>query len=174
MPTIADAYVQIIPSAEGITGKLNNLLGGEADKAGKSAGDNFGTKMVGAIKGVVAAAGIGAAFKAALDQGGALQQSIGGVETLYGEAADAIKGYAAEAYKYGLSTNEYMEQSTSFAASLKQSLGGDVTAAAEAANMALSDMADNSAKMGTDMASIQNAYQGFAKQNYTIELMSAA
>lgn len=168
MSTIADAFVQIIPSADGISGKLNNLLSGEVDVAGKRAGDNFGAKMVGAIKGVVAAAGIGAAFKAAIDQGGALQQSIGGVETLYGEAADAIKGYAAEAYKYGLSTNDYMEQSTSFAAALKQSLGGDAVAAAEAANIALEDMADNSAKMGTDMASIQNAYQGFAKQNYTM------
>lgn len=100
--------------------------------------------------------------------GSELEQSLGGVDTLYEGAAESIKGYAREAYKYGLSANDYMEQSTSFAAALKSALKGDVTAAAETANTALEDMADNSAKLGTPIESLQNAYQGFAKQNYTM------
>ncbi len=168
MGTLADAYVQILPTTKGFKSNLTSQIGGDTASAGDEAGASFGSNLVGKLKGVLAAAGIGAIVKQALDAGGALQQSIGGVETLYGDAADAIKGYASESYKFGVSANDYMEQSTSFAAALKDSLGGDVTKAAEAANLAIQDMADNSAKMGTDMASIQNAYQGFAKGNYTM------
>lgn len=97
------------------------------------------------------------------------QQMIGGVETLFGQSADKVAAYAKEAYRTaGVSANNYMETVTSFSASLLQGLKGDTEQAAELANMAITDMADNANKMGTDMSSIQTAYQGFAKQNYTM------
>lgn len=97
------------------------------------------------------------------------EQLIGGVETLFGESASELENYANQAYKTaGLSANEYMQQATSFSASLLQSLGGDTQKAVKYADQAIQDMADNANKMGTDMSSIQNAYQGFAKQNYTM------
>lgn len=164
MAELGKAYVQIVPSAKGISGSISKELGGESVSAGKSAGLN----IAGAIKGAIAAAGIGTAIKAALDAGGNLQQSFGGLETLYGEAADAAKKYAVEAASAGISANSFAEQAVSFGASLKAAYGGDMTAAVEAANTAIMDMADNSAKMGTDITSIQTAYQGFAKQNYTM------
>ncbi len=106
---------------------------------------------------------------------GEYQQLVGGVETLYGESADKLEEYASNAYKTaGLSANKYMELSTSFAAILLQGLKGDTEAAVEYADLAIRDMSDNANKMGTDISSIQNAYQGFAKMNFTIELMSAA
>ena len=161
---LGKAFVQIVPSAQGISGSISSALGGEATSAGRSAGLNIAS----AIKGVIAAAGIGTAIKSSLEAGGDLQQSFGGLDTLYGEAAEAAKNYAAEAYKAGINANSYAEQAVSFGASLKQAFGGDTVAAAEAANTAIMDMADNSAKMGTDITSIQTAYQGFAKQNYTM------
>lgn len=97
------------------------------------------------------------------------QQLIGGVDTLFKESSAQVQRYANEAYKTaGLSANQYMETVTSFSASLLQSLGGDTKAAAEKADQAITDMSDNANKMGTDMQSIQNAYQGFAKANYTM------
>ncbi len=97
------------------------------------------------------------------------EQLIGGVETLFKESADVVEGYANNAYKTaGLSANEYMETVTSFSASLLQSLDGDTAKVAEVSNMAVTDMADNANKMGTSMSMIQSAYQGFAKQNYTM------
>lgn len=105
----------------------------------------------------------------AVTEGAALEQSIGGVETLFKENASVVKANADAAFKTaGLSANEYMSQVTSFSASLLSSLGGDTAKAAEVADMAMVDMADNANKFGTDMESIQNAYQGFAKQNYTM------
>lgn len=107
--------------------------------------------------------------KAGLDAYAQYEQLAGGVETLFGESADVVKGYADEAYKTaGMSANKYMETVTGFSASLLQSLGGDSAAAAEYANQAVIDMSDNANKMGTSMESIENAYQGFAKQNYTM------
>ena len=161
---LGKAYVQIIPSAEGISGSISKAIGGEATSAGKSAGMN----IAGAIKGMIAAAGIGAAIKSSLEAGGNLQQSFGGLDTIYGDAAKAAKNYAAEAAKAGISANDYAEQAVSFGASLKQAFEGDTTKAVEAANTAIMDMADNAAKMGTPIENIQNAYQGFAKQNYTM------
>lgn len=161
---LAKAYVQIIPSAKGIGNSISSALGGEATNAGKSAGLN----IAGAIKGVIAAAGIGAAIKTALSAGGDLQQSFGGLDTIYDTAAEGAKKYAAEAAKAGISANSYAEQAVSFGAALKQAYGSDLNGAMEAANVAILDMADNSAKMGTDIGSIQTAYQGFAKQNYTM------
>lgn len=162
---LGKAYVQIIPSAKGISGAISSELGGSTmTNAGKTAGLN----IAGAIKGAIAAAGIGTAIKSALEAGGNLQQSFGGLDTIYGDAADAAKEYAAAASEAGISANTYAEQAVSFGAALKQAYGGDTTKAMEAANTAILDMADNSAKMGTDITSIQNAYQGFAKQNYTM------
>ena len=166
---IAQAYVQLIPSARGITGKIQSILDPEASAAGQSAGQSLGSSLVGVMTKVIAAAGIGKAFSAAISEGAALQQSLGGVETLFKGSADKVKGYANEAYRTtGLSANAYMENVTGFSASLLQSLGGDTDKAAETANMAMIDMSDNANKMGTSMESIQMAYQGFAKQNYTM------
>ena len=166
---IAQAYVQLIPSARGITGKIQSLLNPEASAAGQSAGQSLVSSLVSVMTKVIAAAGIGKAFSAAISEGAALQQSLGGIETLFKGSADKVKGYANEAYKTtGLSANAYMENVTGFSASLLQSLGGDTNKAAETANMAMIDMSDNANKMGTSMESIQMAYQGFAKQNYTM------
>lgn len=163
--SIAKAYVQVIPSAEGIKGKLSDMLGGEAGAAGKSAGGSF----VSGLKGVIAAAGIGKMLADSLQSGGAMQQSLGGVETLFKSSAEAVVKNAEQAYKTaGMSANQYMETVTGFSASLLQGLSGDTAKAAQVADMALTDMSDNANKMGTDMESIKNAYQGFAKQNYTM------
>lgn len=162
---LAKAYVQIVPSAQGIKGSITSVLSPEADSAGKKAGSG----IAGAIKKAITTAGIGIALKKAITEGAALEQSIGGIETLFKDSAGTMKKYAQEAYKTaGVSANSYMEQATSFSASLLQSVSGDTKAAAEAANQAIIDMADNSNKMGTSLQDIQNAYQGFAKQNYTM------
>ena len=140
------------------------------------------TKLAGILKnGLATAAKVGAAAlaaagtavvaltKQAVESYAEYEQLIGGVETLFKENADVVAQYAANAYKTaGMSANEYMETVTSFSASLLQSLDGDTAAAAEYADRAITDMADNANKMGTDIESIQNAYQGFAKQNYTM------
>ncbi|MFT4445560.1 phage tail protein [Parvimonas sp. G1967] len=165
MSDIGKAYVQIVPSAKGLEGAISGQLDGEASKAGQSAG----TSIVSTLKKVFIAAGIGKALLSTLTEGGKLQQSLGGIETLFKDNADRVKGYTKEAYRTtGLSANAYMENVTGFSASLLQSLGGNTKKAAETANMAMIDMADNSNKMGTSMEAIQNAYQGFAKQNYTM------
>lgn len=165
---IAKAYVQLVPSAKGFKSGIQGAIGGDVASAGESAGGSYGTAMIGKIKGLVAAAGLGAIVKEAFDAGGALQQSFGGLDTLYESAGASAKQYAREAVEAGISMNDYAEQAVSFGAALKQSLGGDVKAAAKAANTAILDMADNSAKMGTPLEQIQSAYQGFAKQNYTM------
>lgn len=167
--TLAQAYVQIIPSAKGIKGSITNVLKGEANSAGTSSGQSLGSSLVGKLKGVIAAAGIGAAFKASIQEGAQLEQTLGGIETLFKNAADTVKDNAARAWQTsGVSGREYMDQATSFSAALISSLGGDVQKAAGVTDMAIRDMADNSNKMGTSMRDIQNAYQGFAKQNYTM------
>ncbi|HAQ5735659.1 TPA: hypothetical protein IX030_001344 [Enterococcus faecium] len=166
---LGQAYVQIIPSAKGISGAIKSQLDPEASSAGISAGNTLGGKFASVMKGVIATAAIGKTFSMALTEGADLQQSLGGVETLFKGSADKVKKYADEAYKTsGLSANAYMENVTSFSASLLQSVGGDTEKAADVANMAMIDMSDNANKMGTNMGDIQNAYQGFAKQNYTM------
>lgn len=170
MADLAQAYVQIIPSTKGIGSAIGEALGG-GDVA--AAASNAGASIAEKIKGAIAAAGIGAAiskfFSSAIEEGGKLQQSIGGVETLFKESASTVENYAKQAYStVGISANEYMEEATSFSAALVSSLGGDTAKAAEVANTAIVDMGDNANKMGTSMGDIQNAYQGFAKQNYTM------
>ena len=144
------------------SGKLKDL-GGKLGNGLKTAA-KVGTAAVG-----VAAAGITALTTAAVNNYAEYEQLVGGVETLFKDSADKVQEYASNAYKTaGMSANEYMSTVTSFSASLLQSLGGDTDKAAEYANQALTDMSDNANKMGTSMEMIQNAYQGFAKQNYTM------
>lgn len=137
---------------------------------------NLGTQAINsAINGLK---NLGSAFvnvgKQALASYGEFEQLKGGVETLFKDSSDTVLEYAQNAYMTaGLSANQYMETVTSFSASLLQSLGGDTEKVAEVSDMAVTDMADNANKMGTSMEMIQNAYQGFAKQNYTINYMSA-
>nr|DAH28261.1 MAG TPA: tail tape measure protein [Caudoviricetes sp.] len=144
-------------------GKKTSTLGEKIQK-GLSTAAKVGMAAV-----TAAAAGVTALTKASLDGYANYEQLVGGVETLFKSSQDIVLKYADNAYKTaGLSANQYMETVTSFSASLLQSLDGDTTAAAEKANVAITDMADNANKMGTSMESIQNAYQGFAKQNYTM------
>lgn len=168
MADLGKAYVQIIPKAEGISEKIKESVSPGAGKAGTSAGNSF----VGTFAKIAGGAAVGAAvykgMKAAIDEGAKLQQSYGGLDTLYGEASAAAKDYAMEAAKAGISANDYAEQAVSFGASLKAAFGGDTEAAVEAANTAIMDMADNAAKMGTPIESIQTAYQGFAKGQYQL------
>ena len=155
-------------------------LGEELEDAGDSAEKSGGKfeklggilKGIGVAMGAVAVAAGAAAVKLGKEVISAYadyEQLVGGVDTLFGEASQSVQGYAENAFKTaGMSANEYMETVTGFSASLIQSLGGDTAKAAQVADMAITDMADNANKMGTDIASIQNAYQGFAKQNYTM------
>lgn len=144
---------------ESTLGKIGSAAGKAALEIGK-----ISLAAVGA-----ASAAVGAVSKAAIDSYANYEQLVGGVETLFGDSADVVKGYAEEAFStVGMSCNDYMETVTGFAASLVSSLGGDTATAAQKANTAVADMADNANKMGTDMQSIQNAYQGFAKSNYTM------
>lgn len=166
---IAQAYVQIIPSAKGIQSGIESALSGSAETGGRSAG----ISIANGIKSAILSAGIGTAItgtiKSALDAGGELQQTLGGIETLFGSSYDMVVENSKKASKeLQISANEYMQQATSFSASLLQSTGNDTAKSAQVADTALRDMSDNANKMGTDIASIQNAYQGFAKQNYTM------
>lgn len=190
--SVGSACITLMPSMKGFAGSICSEFGDTGSKAGKSFGDSMTSGVDGGVKrssgllsglgtvargvGTVAAAGMGALTTAVTAIGGAAvsvyadyEQLVGGVDTLFGSASGKLQGYAAEAYKTcGMSANQYMTQATSFAASLVSSCGGDVAKAAESANTAMGDMADNVNKMGSDMADVQNAYQGFAKQNYTM------
>lgn len=166
---LGKAYVQIVPSAQGIKASIQEVMGKPLEEQADESGSTFGSMLVSKIKGAITIAGIGKFLSASLTEGGALQQSIGGVETLFGNSANVIKKAAQTAFKdAGVSANTYMEQTTSFAASLVSSCGGNTAKAAEIAKRAMVDMSDNANKMGTDLQDIQNAYQGFAKQNYTM------
>lgn len=184
---LATSYVTLIPSLKGaekaIERQLKELgwekMGENAgDKMGDGASKKLGAKLKSGLKsaaiaaGAVAATAFAGAFaigKQSLDNYADYEQLVGGVETLFKDSSDQLQEYAANAYKTaGMSANEYMEQATSFSASLIKSLGGDTAKAADYANMAITDMSDNANKMGTSMEMIQNAYNGFAKQNYTM------
>ena len=167
--TLGTAYVQIRPTAQGISGAISETLGGEAEKAGTSAGSKIGVFAKKALAKVAIGAAVIKTFKSTLDEGAKLQQSyLGGLDTLYGSAADGARKYAREAAAYGVSMNTYAEQAVSFGAALKSAYGGDTQKAMEAANTAIKDMADNAAKMGTPIESVQQAYQGFAKGQYQL------
>lgn len=171
--TLGKAYIQVIPSMEGTGSKISAFLNGEGVKAGNEAGEASGKSMMQSLKStavkLVSTLAIGATIKKAFDIGADLEQQIGGVETLFAESSAIIRKYADDAYRTaGVSANEYMKNVTSFSASLLQGLGGDTAKAAEYANTAMVDMSDNANKFGTDIGAIQNAYQGFSKQNYTM------
>ena len=171
--TLGKAYIQIIPSMEGTGSKISAFLNGKGVKAGNEAGEASGKSMMQSLKStavkLVSTLAIGATIKKAFDIGADLEQQIGGVETLFAESSAIIRKYADDAYRTaGVSANEYMKNVTSFSASLLQGLGGDTAKAAEYANTAMVDMSDNANKFGTDIGAIQNAYQGFSKQNYTM------
>lgn len=124
---------------------------------------------IGVVAATIVATGLTAMTKSAVEQYADYEQLVGGVETLFKDSSDKVVEYANNAYKTaGLSANDYMDTVTSFSASLLQGLEGDTAQAAEYANLAITDMSDNANKMGTSMEMIQNAYQGFAKQNYTM------
>lgn len=158
---LMDLFIKIgiKDEASGPIKKLTGAVAGGLKTAAK-----IGTVSIGA-----ATTAIGTLVAQSVKAYGEYEQLVGGVETLFKESAEEVQKYAANAYKTaGLSSNQYMETVTSFSASLLQSLGGDTKEAANVADMAITDMADNANKMGTSMEAIQNAYQGFAKQNYTM------
>ncbi|MBR6207000.1 MAG: hypothetical protein IKQ73_07550 [Oscillospiraceae bacterium] len=197
---LAKAYVQIVPSAEGIKGKLSEALGGEANDAGKKGGERAGHSFGATIKKIIIAAGIGKVIKDAITEGANYEQLEGGVTKLFSASQEAIAATqkemfahgaaledvinkthamatanelvmknAQEAYRTaGMSANEYMKTVTNFSASLVSGLGGDTEKAAKIADVAIRDMSDNANTFGSDIQSIQNAYQGFAKGNYTM------
>lgn len=186
---IAKAYVQIVPSMQGIQAQLSKSLAPAVETSGKESGQKMGNALAGGLKSAAssigkaftaaakaaavgfgaAAAAVAAVGKSALNAYADYEQLVGGVETLFGNASDKVLQNANRAFQTaGLSANEYMETVTSFSASLLQSVGKDTKKAAEYADQALVDMSDNANKMGSNMQDIQNAYQGFAKQNYTM------
>lgn len=182
---LGKAYVQIVPSMQGLASELRRAFG-DSMPDGHKFGSSLGGKVVSGFGSTIkkgfalaakagiatisaASAGIGAIVKSSASAYADYEQNIGGIETLFKDNADTIVKYASEAYKTaGISANDYMQNVTSFSASLLQGLGGDTAQAAEIANEAMVDMSDNANKFGTDISSIQNAYQGFAKQNYTM------
>lgn len=177
--TIGTAYVQILPSTEGIGSKMSEALNGPAESAGAAAGEkagsSFGSKLASAAKVGAAAIAAGATAVAGLAKEAVsayadFEQLSGGIETLFGDVAGEAMDNASRAFETaGLSANEYMETVTNFAAALKAGLGDDYAwMMASYADEAVIDMADNANKMGSSMESIQNAYQGFAKQNFTM------
>lgn len=171
---VGSAYVTIYPQTDGNFSK----------QVGKTMGDNIGSGLSAkavAIGNIIsnvamgAANAIGSQLYDAFSNYANYEQLVGGVDTLFKESSQVVQQNAQRAFETaGMSANQYMEQVTSFSASLLQSLGGDTQAAADYADMAMRDMSDNANKMGSSMESITDAYQGFAKQNYTINLMSAA
>ena len=168
MTEVAQATVTIIPNMKGAQATISNELGASAEPAAQKTGLSIGKNLVGTISKVVAAAGIGKLVADTLNAGGALQQSFGGLDTLYGDAAESAKEYAYMAASAGISANDYAEQAVSFGAALKSAFNDDTEKAVEAANTAIMDMTDNAAKMGTPIESIQNAYQGFAKGQFNM------
>lgn len=183
---VGKAYVTIVPSLEGAQKTISTELGaateGASDEVGKKSGSTFGESFAKGIKtvaltiGAAVVAVTGAAVKGvielttqAVNEYAEFEQLQGGVQKLFGESADMVAQYANEAYKTaGLSANDYMETVTGFSASLISSLQGDTAKAAEIADQAIRDMSDNANTFGTDIESIQNAYQGFAKGQFNM------
>jgi len=181
METAAKAYLSLIPKLDkSAQSEITSDLAAATKTAGTAAGNDGGTHLSsGLIKsfGVAfAAAGVAAigtalvnTVKQAVTEYADYEQLVGGIETLFKGSAEAVQQYAANAYQTaGLSANDYMETVTSFSAAMINSLGGDTAKAAEMSNMAITDMADNANKMGTDMERIQAAYSGFSRGNYTM------
>lgn len=171
---LATAYVTLIPSLKGAKGKIGEQVGPEGEKAGDDFSNGFLQAMGslgGKIVSALAAIGVGKAvadlIRSSLDEYANYEQLVGGMQTLYGDAASTVMANAEQAFATaGMSANQYMETATDFSAALIRSLGGDTEAAASYADMAIRDMADNANKMGSDIGSIQDAYRGFARGNF--------
>lgn len=161
---LKDAESEASSSGGKLSGGLKKLAGG------------VGTAMKVVGAGVAAgSAAVGVLAKQAVDGYAQYEQLSGGVQKLFGDASDIVMQHASEAYKTsGMSANQYMEQATSFSAALINSLDGDTSAAAKQTDVAMRAISDNFNTFGGDITNVQNAFQGFAKQNYTINLMSAA
>lgn len=172
--TIGEAYLQIKPSMDGISKDIQTAMGDAGSKGSSSFGSAFasGLKKLGTVALSATAAAttaVGAFGAQAVKAYGSFEQLEGGVQKLYGEAADEIMKYANQAYKTsGMSANDYMETATSFSASLINSLGGDMSKAAEMTDMAMRAMSDNVNTFGSDFESVQNAFKGFSKANFTM------
>lgn len=194
--SLADAYCTIVPKFDGLKSRLEselNKVDGKSagSKLGSELGNSAGAGLSDIFKGNLfanlassALTSVASAVGGAITQGAQsvvsgvseavssfadAQQLTGGVEKIFGDSASKVENYAANAYEAaGVSANDYMQQVTSFSSSLLQSMGGDTSAAADMANQAIVDMSDNANIFGSDISSIQYAYQGFAKQNYTI------
>lgn len=169
MIEVARATVTIIPNMKGSQSAITKEITGASEEAGAEGGKSMGKSMLGQLALVMTSAAVGKILKSAVMDAADLEQSLSGIETLFKDSADTVKQNAQNAWQTaGISANQYMEQATSFSATLIKSLGGDTAAAADYADKAIIAMSDNANKMGTDIASIQSAYQGFAKQNYTM------
>lgn len=168
---LATAYVTLIPSLKGAKGKIGEQVAPEGEAAGGTFAQRFAQVAIAGLK-IAAAAGaaaMAAVTKASLDEYANYEQLVGGVETLFADAAGTVQANAERAFQTaGLSANQYMETVTSTSAALIQSLGGDTEAAAQMADMAIRDMSDNANKMGSDMETIQNAYAGFSRGQFQL------
>lgn len=183
---VARAYVTIVPSLQGAQKTIANDLNAETKDVGEESGKKIGSNMssgigsalkagatavVGAVTAIASAAlaGVVAITKEAVSQYADYEQLVGGVDKLFGETSNTVIANAQNAFQTaGMSANEYMETVTGFSASLLQGLEGDTEKAAQLADLAITDMSDNANTFGTDIASIQNAYSGFAKGNFTM------
>lgn len=164
---LGKAYINIVPKAQNISGQVESILNKGASGA-TAPGVKTGNSFLTGIKKAVGAAAVGKIIKDAFSAGGDLQQSFGGLDTLYESSARIGKNYAFAAAQAGISANNYAEQAVSFGAALKAAYGGNTYAAMQAANSAILDMADNAAKMGTPLEQVQSAYQGFARGQYVL------
>ena len=164
---LGKAYINIVPKANNISGQVESILNKGASGA-TAPGVKTGNSFLAGIKKAVGAAAVGKIIKDAFSAGGDLQQSFGGLDTLYESSARIGKNYAFAAAQAGISANNYAEQAVSFGAALKAAYGGNTYAAMQAANTAILDMADNAAKMGTPLEQIQSAYQGIARGQYVL------
>ena len=166
---LGKAYVQIVPSAEGIQGKIQNVLNKEAGAAGDSAGDSIGKKLVAGVTGIVAAAGIGKMISSAIGAGADMEQLEGGAKLMYGEAFDFIEERAKSAFQnVQMSQNDYLQHVNGFAVGLKTALGGNEQAAAELADQIITAEADIVAATGNSQVAVQNAFNGIMKGNFTM------
>lgn len=183
MAEVGTVYVNVMPQSKGFSKAMSGAASGAGTQSGEAFNSSFGKIVGGTALGNIIANATGAAVRGvqtmvtealtigrgAFDSYARYEQLVGGVDTLFGNSSELLQRYAANAYQTaGLSANKYMDVSTSFAASLLQGLKGNTEAAARYANTAITDMSDNANKMGTEMGRLTDAYQGFAKQNYTM------
>lgn len=167
---LGTAYVQIMPSARGISGSISKAIGGEADSAGTMAGTKIGGKMVKAFAAAGVATAVAKVVKESIAQGAQLEQSLGGIETIFGETGKAnelVMKNASNAYKTaGISMNQYAENATLFGAAMKKSLGSDVVSAAKLTDVAITSAGDTANKFGMDMNYVIEGYQSLMRGNY--------